>query len=141
MTRRARRVLIVEDDATLRETLAEILSDEGHDVRVASHGLQAVDQLLTWDADLIILDLMMPTMDAFAFREHQRRLGVAPAAKTLILSAARDLESAAARLEADAWIAKPFHLAEVLATAESLMAGGPRSDPRPVQGEAGPEGR
>lgn len=120
MTPRATRILIVEDDATLRDALAEVLRDEGHDVRVASHGGEAVDELIVWDADLIVLDVMMPTMDAFEFREHQRRLGLGRAAKTLILSAARDVATAASRLEADGWIAKPFRLADVLEAVDRL---------------------
>lgn len=115
------RILVVEDDLTLRETLVEILIDDGHDVRAAAHGGEAIDQLAGWEPDLILLDLMMPTVDADEFRAQQRRLGIVSGAKTLILSAARDLESSAARLEADAWLAKPFGLEDVLRTVAALL--------------------
>lgn len=121
MSERITRILVVEDDATLRDALAEVLGDEGHEVRAASHGLEAIDQLTGWDADVILLDLMMPTMDAYEFRAHQLRLGFGSGARTLILSAARDVEDAAIRLEADAWLAKPFRLAEVLAEVDRLL--------------------
>jgi DNA-binding response OmpR family regulator len=117
----ASRILVVEDDPTLRETLAEILVDEGHDVRAAAHGGEAMDQLADWEPDLILLDLMMPTVSAYDFRVEQRRLGLATTAKTLVLSAARNLGPAAAGLQADAWLAKPFSLDEVLSVVAALL--------------------
>lgn len=122
MSDRDARILVVEDDETLRETLAEVLVDEGHEVRAAAHGDEALDHLDGWVPDLIVLDLMMPTMDAYEFRERQRQLGHAPSAHTLVISAARDIEAAAARLEADAWIAKPFLLDEVIDAIDRLLA-------------------
>lgn len=113
MTTRAR-VLVIEDDDTLRETLAEVLVDEGHDVRVAAHGAQALEVIGDWQPEIVLLDLMMPVMDAYEFRERQRQLGAALDAKVVILSAARDIAAAASRLEADDWIAKPFGVLEVL---------------------------
>ena len=115
------RILVVEDDESLREALLEALSDEGHDVRVAAHGAEALETLVEWEPELVVLDLMMPVMDAFEFREHQRRQAVAPAARVLVLSAARDLDGAAERLSADAYLAKPFGLDEMLATVDRLL--------------------
>jgi CheY-like chemotaxis protein len=124
MTRRVARILVVEDDETLRETLTEVLADEGHDVRGAAHGYEALERLDEWSADLIVLDLMMPRMDAFEFREHQRHRPDAATTKVMVLSAARELESAADRLGADAWLAKPFNLADVIDSVAELL---PRS--------------
>lgn len=121
MSERISRILVVEDDATLREALAEVLVDEGHEVRLASNGLEAIDHLTDWECDVILLDLMMPTMDAYEFRASQLRLGISPGAKTLILSAARDIEAAAVHLEADAWLPKPFRLADVLEVVDRLL--------------------
>jgi DNA-binding response OmpR family regulator len=118
----AKRILVVEDDITLRETLTEVFIDEGHEVRAAAHGSEALDHLDGWEPDLIVLDLMMPTMDAFAFRARQRELGVAAGARTVVISAARDLGSAVEILEADSWIAKPFLLAEVVEVVDRLLA-------------------
>lgn len=118
------RILVVEDDESLREALLEVLGDEGHDVRVAAHGAEALETLETvdeWEPELLVLDLMMPVMDAFEFREHQRRRAVAPAARVLVLSAARDLDGAAVRLAADAYLAKPFRLDEMLSTVDRLL--------------------
>ena len=115
------RILVIEDDETLRETLAEVMEDEGHEVRTAANVHEALERLADWEAEVIILDLMMPLMDAYEFRAHQRRSGTAPGARILILSAARDLDVAAARLEASALLTKPFSLDEVVDTVGRLL--------------------
>lgn len=116
------RVLVVEDDAVLRETLEEVLRDEGHEVRTAAHGQEALDLMDEWHPELIILDLMMPVMDGFAFRDEQLRKGIALGTRVLVLSAARDLEAAATRVTADAFLSKPFRLEDVLASVSLLLA-------------------
>lgn len=122
----AARVLVVEDDAVLRETLAEVMADEGHDVRSAADGHGALAAMNRWDPDVIVLDLMMPGMDAEELRRRQRTDGVASDARVLIVSAAYDLASAAERLDADAWLAKPFRLFEVIEAVERLLPDRPR---------------
>ena len=121
MTSGKRRILVVEDDDTLRETLTEILLDEGHEVRAAAHGHEALDRLDGWEPDVILLDLMMPRMDAFAFRTRQRQLGIAAGARVVVISAARELGTAVELLGADGWIAKPFRLAEVVNAVDGLV--------------------
>lgn len=121
MSGRAPRVLVVEDDEILRDTLVEVMGDEGHEVRAASNGEAALELLAAWEPDLIVLDLMMPLMDAYEFRRRQRAGGLAGDARVLILSAARDLEAAADRIGADAWLAKPFRLLEVIEAVDRLV--------------------
>jgi two-component system, chemotaxis family, chemotaxis protein CheY len=118
-----RRVLVVEDDDGLRETLVEVLRDEGHEVRAASDGAIALGTLEEWDADLILLDVMMPRMDAFAFRSAQRARGAALDAKVIVLSAAPEIETAADQLGADRWLPKPFRLTDVLGSVDELLDG------------------
>jgi CheY-like chemotaxis protein len=121
MERSTRRILVVEDDELLRETLGEVLSDIGHEVRLASNGQEALDRLEGWSADLIILDLMMPFMDAYEFRERLALEGPQPAPRVLVLSASSDVGAAAERLEATAWLAKPFNLGVMLDTVRRLL--------------------
>ncbi len=66
-------VLLVEDDWNVREALAAVLEDSGHEVRVASDGAEGL-QLLRAGLHpcVILLDLMMPGMDGYAFRREQR---------------------------------------------------------------------
>lgn len=122
MTSQPGRVLVVEDDPTLREILAEVLGDEGHEVRLAANGAEGLRGLHSWDADLVILDLMMPGLSSDEFRAQQRRRGDVPAC-LLVLSASPDREAAAERLEADALLAKPFSLVSLTETVDRLVRG------------------
>jgi DNA-binding response OmpR family regulator len=125
------RILVVEDDELLREALAEVLVDDGHEVRTAANGADALSELEGWDAQLIVLDLMMPVMDGFAFRDEQLRRGLRADAPVLVLSAVRDLDAAADRLYAAARVAKPFRLEEVLASVATLLDGHGPDEVRP----------
>ncbi len=118
----AARILVVEDDEILRDTLVEVMRDEGHEVRSAANGHVALDALDGWEPGLIILDLMMPLMDAYEFRRRQQAEGLAGDARVLILSAARDLEHAAESIGADAWLAKPFRLLDVIEAVDRLVS-------------------
>jgi DNA-binding response OmpR family regulator len=115
------RILVVEDDAALRDTLAEVLADDGHEVRVATDGEAALSMLHAWVPDLIVLDLMMPRMDGYAFREGQRAVTGTAATKVLLLSAAHEVAGAAEQLHADAWLVKPFGLDDVLRSVDELL--------------------
>jgi two-component system, chemotaxis family, chemotaxis protein CheY len=126
---RTGRILVVEDDELLREALAEVLTDDGHEVRTATNGAEALGELERWEAEVIVLDLMMPVMDGFAFRDEQRRRDLATDVPVLVLSAVRDLDGAADRITAAAWQAKPFRLEEVLASVSKLLEGSAEGDP------------
>lgn len=125
MGRQSRRVLVVEDDQMLRETIGEVMVDIGHEVRLAGNGREALVQLEGWPADLIILDLMMPLMDAYEFHDRQREHAAGRPAKVLVLSAAHDVAEAAERLGATAWMAKPFNLGSMLETVDRLLESSP----------------
>lgn len=70
-----RSVMIVEDEVEVRESLAAILQAEGYSVIEAEHGLEALERLRTSAAVvcIILLDLFMPTMNGWAFRDEQLR--------------------------------------------------------------------
>jgi CheY-like chemotaxis protein len=85
-------ILVIDDDEDIRECLAEILSEEGYEVRCFSNGADAL-AFLQQDANasLILLDLMMPVMNGWTFREKQardRRLASIP---VFTMSAVADL--------------------------------------------------
>jgi two-component system response regulator MprA len=138
MSRRSR-VLVVEDDETLRETIGDLISDDGHEVRVAIDGIDALAQSDGWEPDLVILDVMLPRMDAFEFREQQLAAG-GHHAKVLLVSAAPDLAAAAARLDADAWLPKPFSVDAMMAAVNELLGRGglPRNGAHNPNGSLGP---
>jgi CheY-like chemotaxis protein len=69
-------VLVVEDDVDILRALVQVLEDEGHTVRVAANGRVALETLRapgTQPPCVILLDLMMPVMDGWAFRAEQLR--------------------------------------------------------------------
>jgi CheY-like chemotaxis protein len=115
------RILIVEDDAALREILSEILLEEGYRVECAANGADALALLQEIGApDLILLDLMMPVMSGWELRTQLRadpRLADVP---VLVLSG-RGGASPGAAPEADAFLGKPFDAARLLATVGRLV--------------------
>jgi len=94
-------VLIVEDDADLREMMAQLLSLEGYRAETAPNGRDALRYLERGDRpDVILLDLMMPVMDGWEFRRRQVADPTIATVPVVVLSAvdparARDLEGAA----------------------------------------------
>lgn len=67
------RVLLVDDDADIRESLRDLLTDEGYEVLCARDGREALDVLLAGERpSLIVLDLIMPVMDGVEFLTHLR---------------------------------------------------------------------
>ncbi len=115
------RVLVVDDDALIRDTLATALIDEGYAVRVAPDGQAALQTLHEWLPDLIVLDLMMPVMDGHAFRMAQRGLDRAAHIPVIVLSAAHNIQGRVAGLGAAAVLPKPFDLGILLDVVERAV--------------------
>jgi signal transduction histidine kinase len=107
------RLLLVEDDPSIRRTLAEMLDDEGYAVRAVSNGREALDELRTaGPPDVILLDLMMPVMDGWEFRVEQRSDPTLRGIPLLAMSA--DLSAKARAIAADAYVRKPIDFPELL---------------------------
>jgi CheY-like chemotaxis protein len=103
-------VLVVEDDDDIRESLTEVLTEYGHQVHTAANGAEALrwlEQSPTLPG-LILLDLMMPVMDGFRFREVQRADARWAAIPVVVLSAHAASETRKAELQADALFRKPL---------------------------------
>jgi signal transduction histidine kinase len=116
-----KRVLVVEDDDAIRETLAPMLEDEGYQVSTASHGGEALDLLGVADLpDVILLDLRMPVMDGWTFRDAQRRDSRLASIPVVAISA--DGTAQATTISADAFLRKPLHLPALLATIARVLA-------------------
>jgi two-component system response regulator CpxR len=110
----ARPVLIVEDDADVREMMTQLLSAEGFEPRIAMNGRDAIDQLAAGPApDVILLDLMMPVMDGQHFLEHYRRDPAYACIPVIVLSATSDCTP---HLQAAAVFRKPLDFGRVLDT-------------------------
>jgi CheY-like chemotaxis protein len=119
-----RPVLIVEDDADLREMMAQLLVLEGFQVATASNGREALDYLRRVHngetPNLILLDLMMPVMDGWEFRRKQQadpRLAKLP---VIVLSALD--QSRAADVNANAFLKKPLDFDRLLQLVRNYAA-------------------
>jgi DNA-binding response OmpR family regulator len=80
------RVLFVDDDPALRELMALVLTGEGFDTDVASNGQDALDKAHENPPRVIVLDMMMPVMDGWMFRAHQRYCVTLSAIPVVVLS-------------------------------------------------------
>lgn len=117
-------ILVVDDDFAIRRALAEILGDEGYDIRCAANGVEALAVLSepALRPTLIILDLWMPQMDGLQFRELQRGLGTASNVPVLVITAARLLPRELKALGLLNVLRKPMNLDELLAKTRELLA-------------------
>jgi CheY-like chemotaxis protein len=115
-----RRVLVVEDDAALREALSEALRDEGFTVTAAADGREALDLLrvsASPNPSVILLDLAMPRMNGWQFRAEQQTDDRIAAIPVVVLSAAPHLAEEAESLGVPdgSWLRKPVPLGNLLA--------------------------
>jgi signal transduction histidine kinase len=115
-----RTLLVVEDDADIREALDGLLSMEGFRVTGCSNGREALDWLRhASKPDLILLDLMMPVMDGWQFRVAQKDDPELSRIPVLALSA--DATAKAAAIDADAYLKKPVDYETLIDTIDRLL--------------------
>lgn len=112
-----RHVLVVEDDPDIRESLTDLLEEQGLTTLAAGDGAEALAKLTaaTNLPCLILLDLMLPVMDGQSFREAQLlqpRLSEIP---VVVLSAYRDAAARAKQMNAAGFLKKPFRMNDVRA--------------------------
>jgi CheY-like chemotaxis protein len=113
------RVLIVDDELDIRETISEILGFEGHEVFSAADGEQALVRCRQLKPDLILLDLMMPGMNGWDFRRAQLRDPEIAGIPVVVVSAVGRLGD----LPASGFLPKPFGLDDLLAVVRSATLG------------------
>lgn len=101
------RIFVIDDDRDLSDSLCEILVDLGYEVASARDGAEALEFLEEHTPDVILLDLMMPVMDGYTFRERQRRDPRLAAIPTLVLTAGA-IDRRVASLEVAGWLRKPL---------------------------------
>jgi len=114
------KVLVVDDDAHIRELVRIFLAQEGLDVYEASNGRDALTKLQKVRADLVILDVMMPEMDGWELCRRLRQSGDLP---LLILTAKGETvdKIKGFQLGADDYLVKPFETPEMVARVKALM--------------------
>jgi CheY-like chemotaxis protein len=116
-----KRILIVEDDPDIRDTMAQILDEEGYRTFKACSGLDALQQLRDGlRPHLILLDLMMPVMDGWQFREEQEKNPAISAIPVVLISAAGQIGRDVPRLTRGTYIRKPISFEVLLSTVEKF---------------------
>jgi len=121
-------ILIVEDDATLRDTIALNLSAEGYQVLTAGDGESGLRQARELTPDLIILDVMLPELDGLTVCRVLRKESQMP----IILLTARGMETdkiIGLESGADDYIVKPFSLGEFMARVRAALRRGAGMEP------------
>jgi CheY-like chemotaxis protein len=112
-------ILVVDDDADLRDSLAQVLLDEGYAVAKAAHGGEALDCLRAGPLpSVILLDLMMPVLNGWQFREAQVRDPELASIPVLVISADPSAARAAAELGVTGSLSKPLDVGRLLAAIE-----------------------
>jgi two-component system chemotaxis response regulator CheY len=113
-----KKILVVEDDKYIRETIIELLESEGYLTAPAADGREALDHLEKPDSklpDVILLDLAMPGMDGFAFRAEQKKYPRFAAIPIIVMSAENNVESKRHRIGAVDFVKKPASIDVLLA--------------------------
>lgn len=105
-----RAVLVVDDDRDIRETLAEILTDEGYEVLTARNGAEGLAIVAEQRPGLVLLDLFMPVMDGAEFRRQQLSDPEIADVPVVVISAAAGLERKVEPLALAGWLEKPIHI-------------------------------
>jgi two-component system response regulator MprA len=115
------RVLVVDDDAAVRDSLARTLRFEGYQIDTASDGQQALDAVRADEPDAMVLDVSMPTLDGLQTCRQLRADGLL--LPVLMLTARDSIGDRVAGLDAgaDDYLVKPFALQELLARLRALL--------------------
>ena len=115
-----KRILIVDDDVTLLEVLQITLGKVGYTISVATEGEEGLRLAYTGHPDLVVLDVMMPTLDGWEACRRLRQMSDVP----IIMLAARSSETDIIRglgLGADYYLPKPFDVNELKARIETFL--------------------
>jgi CheY-like chemotaxis protein len=107
------RVLIIDDDAAIRESLAEILEFEGVQVLQAVDGLAGIEAARLQQPNLVLCDLMMPQLDGFNVLNMLRSDPITAHIPLVVISAGQEREQALACGAAD-YLSKPFDIERFL---------------------------
>jgi DNA-binding response OmpR family regulator len=119
-----KRILVVDDEEDVQILIRRILSDAGYDVDSASDGEAALERIEDRRPDLVVLDLMMPGLDGWGVLENLRKRPDPP--PVVVVTALADYQAftRGVREGAAAYVCKPFHFAELVATCQKVLLAG-----------------
>jgi CheY-like chemotaxis protein len=118
------RILIVDDEAVIRDMMVDILDLEGYPVEIARNGREAFEKVRQGESAtgyLIFLDLMMPVMDGYEFCQLLNEDSGLRQRQVVVIMSALDQLAKAASLRVDATMPKPFVMDEVMAFIQQYM--------------------
>lgn len=121
MAEKRTQILVVDDEASARQALAEMLAAEGYGVDVVANGAQALQRLQTHEPDVVLTDLQMPGVDGMELLERGRPL--APHAAFVVMTAfgSIDVAVAAVKRGAENFLTKPLEMSTVSAVVERSL--------------------
>ncbi len=116
-----KRILVVDDDPSVRDFLSVVIGSLGYTVIAASSGVEALEQMQQHPSDAVFLDLEMPVMDGWEFaRTYRQRPG--PHAPIVVITAAENAVAQATQINADGYLGKPFELSALRAVIDKYLA-------------------
>jgi DNA-binding response OmpR family regulator len=115
-------ILVIDDDPSIRETVAEVLADEGYDVRTVTNGAEGLSAIERELPALVLLDMRMPVLDGWGFARKLDERGIR--VPIVVMTAAQEARQWANEIGAGWSLAKPFDLLELLETIERILQGG-----------------
>ena len=116
------RILVVDDEATIRDFVSDLLRDEGYAVQSATNGREALALLSSWRPDAILLDLMMPVMDGTTFLAHREEDPELTSIPVIVMSANRDAGMQIRPFSVARVMQKPFDVATLLTLVGALTS-------------------
>ncbi|MDX2087368.1 MAG: response regulator transcription factor [Kofleriaceae bacterium] len=116
------RILVVEDDPSIRLGLEDTLTAKGYDVEAVSRGIEGADRATSGRFDLVVLDVMLPDIDGFEVCRRIRNSSARGVAVIMLSARGAELDRVRGlELGADDYVTKPFSLMELLARVASVL--------------------
>ena len=121
METKKRKILIVEDEAVVRESVRDWLTDDGYDVECVETGEEALERIKEEEFGVVVLDLRLPGIDGLQVYEHVKEL--APETKGVIITAypSKETQEKARRLGLLDYLAKPFKVEDLEKTISGAL--------------------
>jgi DNA-binding response OmpR family regulator len=120
-----KRILIVDDDASVRKALGKVLEDEGYNIMLAADGREALEQFESEPVDLLLLDIGLPIRNGWD--TFERITSQAPAFPIIIITGKANQHDMAVAAGVGALIEKPLDVSQLLKTIQELLAESPEA--------------